>query len=205
MEFISQGAEARIYREKKGILKHRVKKSYRHPHIDDGLRKARTRREAKIINKLVGLGFPAPKLIACDDKERIVMEEIKGPRLRDVLEKKDYVKLSEEIGRKLAVMHNNHIIHGDLTTSNMILKKEIYFIDFGLSSVSHKIEDKAVDLHLLKQALESKHYRVWEKCFDAVLKAYAKEAKQSKEILQRLEQVEGRGRNKGKYWMKPRD
>ena len=80
----------------------------------------------------------------------------------------------------------------------MILGKEIYFIDFGLSYFSHKIEDKAVDLHLLKQALESKHYKVWEKCFKAALKAYKKESEDTKEVLKRLETVEKRGRYKSK-------
>ena len=44
-------------------------------------------------------------------------------------------------------------------TNDMIYDKKIYLIDFGLSLYSNKPEDKAVDLHLLKQALESKHYR----------------------------------------------
>ena len=99
-------------------------------------------------------------------------------------------------------MHNNGIIHGDLTTSNIILGKnsegvfsrKVFFIDFGLSFFSEKAEDKAVDLHLLKEGLESRHYKVWEECFKCAIDAYRKEAKNSSETLKRLEAVEKRGR-----------
>ena len=75
------------------------------------------------------------------------------------------------------------------------MNKEIYFIDFGLSFFSQKIEDKAVDLHLLKQALESKHYKIWEKCFKEVLEGY-KAAKDYNEVMARFEKVEKRGRQR---------
>ncbi len=198
MKQIAQGAEAKLYLTDNKIVKDRIRKDYRIEEIDKKLRKSRTKREAKIISKLKEINFPAPKLIESDNKEKIVMEYIKGPKVRDILEEKDYKKLSEEIGKKIAIMHNHNLIHGDLTTSNMILGKEIYFIDFGLSYFSHKIEDKAVDLHLLKQALESKHYKVWEKCFKAAIKAYKKESNHTKEIFKRLEIVEKRGRYKHK-------
>lgn len=198
MKKIAQGAEAKLYLTDSKIVKDRFKKEYRIEEIDKKLRKGRTKREAKIFRKLEEINFPAPKLIESDDKERIVMEFIEGPKVRDILEEKDYNELSEEIGKKLAILHNNNLIHGDLTTSNMILGDEIYFIDFGLSYFSHKIEDKAVDLHLLKQALESKHYKVWEDCFKHALDAYTKECENSSDVLKRLETVEGRGRYKGK-------
>ncbi len=215
MKKISQGAEAIIYLDK-DIIKDRIRKNYRIKEIDEPLRKFRTKREAKILEKLALINFPSPKLIRLD-KYKIVMKEIKGKKIRDVLEKKDFLKLSKEIGKKIAILHNNNIIHGDLTTSNMILENEIFFIDagkskisgiskknkvffidFGLSYFSHKTEDRAVDLHLLKQALESKHYKVWDKCFKSALQSYKSNADNSKETLQRLEQVEGRGRYKGK-------
>ena len=198
MKKIAQGAEAKLYLTDSKIIKDRFEKDYRIKEIDKKLRKSRTKSEAKIFGKLADINFPSPKLINTDKKQKITMEYIKGPKVRDILEEKDYKKLSTEIGKKIAILHNNNIIHGDLTTSNMILSKEIYFIDFGLSYFSHKIEDRAVDLHLLKQALESKHYKIWEKCFKAAIKAYKKESKQAKEVLKRLETVEKRGRYKGK-------
>lgn len=198
MKKIAQGAEAKLYLTGNKIIKDRFKKDYRIKEIDKKLRKSRTKREAKIFDKLALIDFPAPKLIESDDKQKIVMDFVKGHTVRDILEKSNYKKISSEIGKKVAIMHNNNIIHGDLTTSNMILNEEVYFIDFGLSFFSHKIEDKAVDLHLLKQALESKHYRIWEKCFKAALEGYKKECKDSSEVFKRLERVEGRGRYKGK-------
>ena len=124
---------------------------------------------------------------------------IQGNKIRDILYK-DPAALSEEIGKKIGILHSNDIIHGDLTTSNMILEKEIKFIDFGLSFFSNKVEDKAVDLHLLRQALESKHHDIWEKCFEAALKGYKQGYPAYKEVISRLEKVEARGRNKAKFW-----
>src|SRR3989338_6702471 len=197
-QLIAQGAEAKLFLERGRILKNRFPKSYRIKEIDEKLRGFRTRREAKILQKLYAVNFPSPKLIKNDEKENLIIEKIGGKLIKDVLEKSDYKKLCAEIGKKIAVLHNNSIIHGDLTKSNMILNKEIYFIDFGLSFFSEKPEDKAVDLHLLKEGLESKHYRIWEKCIKYALEAYKKEAKRSEDILKRLEVVEKRGRYRAK-------
>ena len=198
MERIGDGAEAIIYKDGEKVLKDRISKSYRLPDMDFKLRRYRTRREAKLLEKLEQYGF-TPKVISSDDKEmKIEMEFIDGPRLRDVLDKDNFLKYSAEIGEKLAILHNNDVIHSDLTTSNMVLKDQIYFIDFGLSFESKKIEDKAVDLHLLKRALESKHHEFFEEAFEEVVKVYTAKQKQAKEILKRLETVEARGRNKSK-------
>ena len=197
-KLIAQGAEAKIFLEDGNILKNRFKKSYRIKEIDNRLRGSRTRREAKILHKLQAIGFPAPELIKSDEKENLFIEKIDGKLIKDVLDESNYKNLCHDIGNKVAILHNNSIIHGDLTTSNMILGKEIYFIDFGLSFFSEKAEDRAVDLHLLKEGLESKHYKIWEDCFKCALEAYRKEAKNSHETLKRLEAVEKRGRYRAK-------
>ena len=199
MEIIDKGAEATISAEDNIILKDREVKSYRLKQIDEKLRKFRTRREAKVLNKLEQINFPAPKMLdMCDKAMQIRMEMLQGNKLRDVLYK-DPVALSEEIGKKIGILHQNGIIHGDLTTSNMILDNEIKFIDFGLSFFSTKTEDKAVDLHLFRQALESKHYKNWEDCFKAALKGYKQTFSDHESVLTRLNQVENRGRNKTKF------
>jgi len=192
MREIGSGAEAIIYLDNNKVVKRRIKKSYRIKEIDSTLRKTRTRTEAKILEKIP---VKAPKLIETDREETLKMNFIKGDKIRDVLNKKP--ELAEEIGEKVAAIHNAGIIHGDLTTSNMILKNEIYFIDFGLSFFSEKIEDKAVDIHLFKQALESKHYKIWEKALKYFLKGYNK-AKNYKQIMERFKIVEARGRYKKK-------
>lgn len=193
MKEIAKGAEAIIYLNKDKILKVRVPKSYRHIVIDKMLRKRRTRSEVKILQKLP---VPCPKLISFDENEsKIEMEYINGKKLRDVFD----IKWAGIIGEYTAKIHNENIIHGDLTTSNIIVKdKKLYFIDFGLSYFSAKDEDKAVDLHLLKRALESKHYLVFEDAFKKVIKSYKKHSNKADEILKRLKIVETRGRNKKK-------
>jgi Kae1-associated kinase Bud32 len=192
MKEIARGAEAVLYEDKDTIIKHRLKKEYRIKEIDEALRKFRTKREAKLLEKVP---IPAPKLISTDDKETIVMQKINGEKVRDLLDQKP--ELAKEIGEKLAKLHDADIIHGDLTTSNMILDKEIVFIDFGLSFHSRKVEDKAVDIHLFRQALESKHFTVKEKAYKAFLEGY-KKVEHYKEIMKRLEEVELRGRYKHK-------
>ncbi|MEE9525204.1 MAG: KEOPS complex kinase/ATPase Bud32 [Candidatus Woesearchaeota archaeon] len=199
MKQLDQGAEATISVNKDVVLKDRVAKSYRLKEIDDKLRKFRTRREAKVLNKLEELNFPSPRLHQmCDQLMQIRMDMVNGNKLRDVLYQNP-LALSEEIGKKIGIMHSNDIIHGDLTTSNMILDNEIKFIDFGLSFFSAKEEDKAVDLHLLRQALESKHHTIWEKCFESALKGYKQTYSDHSTVFDRLKQVEARGRNKHKF------
>ncbi|MBI2649834.1 Kae1-associated serine/threonine protein kinase [Candidatus Woesearchaeota archaeon] len=197
-KLIAQGAEAKLFLEDGKIIKKRFPKKYRIKIIDDKLRNFRTRREAKILQKLQAINFTSPKLIKNDEKENLMIERIEGKLIKDILETSDYKKLCAEIGQKIAILHNNSIIHGDLTTSNMILNKEIYFIDFGLSFFSEKAEDKAVDLHLLKEGLESKHYKIWQECFKHAIGIYKKNAKNSDATLKRLEAVEKRGRYRAK-------
>lgn len=201
MKQIGSGAEAIIYLDK-DVVKDRVKKSYRIAEIDVPLRKTRTRREANILVKLNKISFPAPKLVYSDDKEKLKMDFIEGDKLRDALNKGNCRKLCLELGEKIGILHSNNIIHGDLTTSNMILNKKdsnkIYFIDFGLSFTSYKVEDMAVDLHLLRQALESKHHEIWKECFDSAIDGYKEEMKDNNEVLKRFKIVEMRGRHKRK-------
>ncbi|MDD5086527.1 MAG: KEOPS complex kinase/ATPase Bud32 [Candidatus Nanoarchaeia archaeon] len=199
MEKIGAGAEAVICLEKNTVIKKRIKKSYRIKEIDERLRKFRTRRETKILEKLSSINFPTPTLILSDDKDMIIkMNFLDGKKIRDVLNNENCETICNEIGKKIAILHNNDIIHGDLTTSNMILIKEVYFIDFGLSFFSDKIEDKAVDLHLLRQAIESKHHGIFEKAFNSVLNGYKIKNKNYNETIKRLEKVELRGKYKGK-------
>ena len=196
MKLIGKGAEAELYQDKDKVIKKRISKGYRIKELDNTLRKSRTRREAKVLQKLPK-EIPAPELIHMDDKNMdIDMTYVKGEKVRDILD--NNLSICKEIGEKIAIMHNAGIIHGDLTTSNMIFNNKVYFIDFGLSYFSEKIEDKAGDLHLMRQALESKHYKVYEKAFEQVLKGYKFKSNNFKAIIERLEKVEARGRNKGK-------
>ncbi len=201
-QIIQQGAEAIIsLNEKNQIEKNRVRKSYRLPFLDKKIRKQRTRSEAKILEKASSL-IQVPKLIKKSEND-LTIENIKGKKLSEHLDElKNQIQIAETIGKQIAILHNNNIIHGDLTTSNMILQektKKLYFIDFGLSFQSHKAEDKAVDLHLISQALEAKHFKHYKILFSKVLKGYKSVSAQSQQVLKRLEKVQSRGRYKTQY------
>ncbi len=195
---IAQGAEAIISKSGNKIIKDRIKKSYRLPFLDEKLRRQRTRKEIRLLEKASKI-IQVPKIIKSGEY-KIELELIKGKKLSEALDKlKNKEKISQQIGINIAKLHDANIIHGDLTTSNMILKNnEVYFIDFGLGFESNKIEDKAVDLHLIKEALEAKHYKYFEKLFSSVLKGY-KSSVNSRDVLKRLEAVEQRGRYKAQY------
>ncbi len=195
-ELIGHGAEARLFKVDGKVVKERPAKSYRIPQIDEKLRRQRTRKEAKILETLQKVNVPAPLLLnVCDKSMKIDMSFIEGPKVRDVLHEKQ--ELAGEIGQKVGLLHKNDIIHADLTTSNMILKEnKVHFVDFGLSFVSKKTEDKAVDLHLLDRALESKHHDIYKECMAQVLQGYRETYPDADAVLQRLESVKKRGRNK---------
>ncbi len=198
-KLIQQGAEAKIFKIKNKVLKDRIKKTYRIPILDKKIRKLRTRSEAKLLKKASKV-IPTPKINTSDETNKTIeMEFIDGDKLSDFLNNYPLTKqkkICKQIGQNIAKLHNVEIIHGDLTTSNMILKNnKIYFIDFGLGYISHKFEDKAVDLHLLKQALEAKHFQHYKELIKEVIKSYSK-SKDFKIILERLKAVEKRGRYK---------
>lgn len=200
MKILSIGAEATIYTDGKNILKKRQPKRYRVKELDDRLRMHRMRREAKVIETLGKLGVPAPKLIATDETTAtITMQLVEGKKARDAINRTNYPAMAAEIGKNIGIMHENNIVHGDLTTSNMIGSSgKIYFVDFGLSLFSRKDEDKAVDLHLFRQALNSSHHEIAQECFKAAMAAYRGANSGWRKVMERLENVEGRGRNKGK-------
>jgi Kae1-associated kinase Bud32 len=201
MKKIAQGAEAIIYLDGDKIIKERVKKTYRHEEIDKRIRKKTTRFEARLLRKAADI-VPVPKVLKdCDRAMVIEMEFIEGKKLRDVVDnmsKEERVNVFKRVGRKVAKLHNNDIIHGDLTTSNILIREKIYFIDFGLGFISSKVEDKAVDLHLLKQALASKHHKHFEELFSAVMDGYREEIKEFDKFHERFLKVESRGRYKKK-------
>jgi len=208
-KILFRGAEAIIYLDKNKIIKDRIKKSYRIQEIDEKVRKLRTRSESRILERASKV-IPVPKVFNSNEKNKTIsMMFIDGKKLSENLDNFSLTKqkqIMREVGKNTAKIHNENIIHGDLTTSNMIcdsaslhtLRPKIYFIDFGLGFISHKIEDRAVDVYLLKEALKSRHFQNWKKLFDEFIKGY-KVSKNSKEILERLKKVESRGRYKEKY------
>ena len=208
-KILQRGAEAEIELIDGKIIKNRIKKSYRIPEIDEKIRKLRTRSEARLLEKASKI-VAVPKIISVDEKtKKIILEFIDGKKLSEHLEKFNLEKQKEickSVGESVAKLHDKNIIHGDLTTSNMICdsaslhthRPKIFFIDFGLGFISHKLEDKAVDLHLLKEALEAKHFQHCKVLFEEFLKGY-KTSKNSEKVLAQFKKVEKRGRYKEQY------
>ncbi len=200
------GAEAYLYKETwygRSILKKvRVSKAYRHPLLDQQLRIARTIHEAKIITETRKLGISTPIIYYVDvPNATIFMEFIEGIRVKETLMEKpaNHEELFKKIGRIIGTLHKNAIIHGDLTTSNMIVQAttgKIYLIDFGLAEYSTTLESRGVDLHLIRRALQSMHFKILESCFAAIMVGYTEILGEvsTKEILQRLEDIDQRGR-----------
>lgn len=196
-QILSYGAEATIYKNNDKILKERVKKSYRIREIDEKLRRFRTRRESKLLESLDFV----PKVLDIDENNMVIsMEFIPGHLIRDILDKlskNERLKICKDIGKNIASSHSKDIVHGDLTTSNMILKdNKVFFVDFGLGLISRRVEDKAVDLHLLKRALEARHNTHYLESFEEILKSYKENYKEANDIIERLKKVESRGRYK---------
>ncbi|MBI5803662.1 Kae1-associated serine/threonine protein kinase [Candidatus Pacearchaeota archaeon] len=185
------------------VLKRRDAKGYRIKELDEKIRKLRTRREARLLEK-AGKIICVPRVLKIDERNKeIDFEFISGDKLSESLdEMANWKEVCFAVGENIAKLHDAEIIHGDLTTSNMIWsekEKSLYFIDFGLGFGNGRIEDKAVDLYLLKGALEAKHFGHWKEFFESVLEGYKKTSKPWKEVLKRLEKVEKRGRYKRQY------
>lgn len=199
---IARGAEAEIHLTnwlgRKAIAKWRVPKIYRNKKIDNELRKTRTRIEARLISEVKKYGVPTPIIYELDPDEcLIVMEYIQGARIKDILDNTDDKKrefICRKIGESIAKLHCNGIIHGDLTTSNMILfNKKIFFIDFGLGEKSKELESQGVDLHVLMEAFKSAHSTVI-KSFNIVLESYKKNYKSADFVIKKMYEIAGRGR-----------
>lgn len=129
-----------------------------------------------------------------------VRDHIAASRQSDL--NKDLGWLAERVGRILAKMHDEDVIHGDLTTSNMLLRRnmedgesELFLIDFGLSYISALTEDKGVDLYVLEKAFLSTHPNT-EALFERLLKSYAAASKKSSEVIKKLDEVRLRGRKR---------
>jgi Kae1-associated kinase Bud32 len=199
MKIIKRGAEAVLYLENDQLVKERLKKSYRLPEIDVKLRKLRTRKESKLLSDARRVGIETPRIISIDEKVfKITMEFIEGQRLKEFFNQANDAKrkkVAEEVGRCVGLLHKNGIVHGDLTTSNMILKDDkVFFIDFGLGEFSNRIEDLATDLSVLKEAFKSTHFKYLDLLWSSFIKGYKQTNDNFNKVLDTLNDIEKRGR-----------
>jgi len=203
---IKKGAEASIYLGewfgRKVIFKRRHPKKYRIPELDREVQMQRTKHEPQIIHRAKIAGVPTPIIYMVDLKEAtIIMEFVEGKQVKQILNElsdEDRISLCYKIGKLIGRLHRSGIIHGDLTTSNMILTPHgnIVLIDFGLSELSDELEARGVDIHLMKRALTSTHYKYADECFNAIIRGYEEIMGEdaTREVLNKVKEIERRGR-----------
>ena len=203
---IKKGAEASLYLAdwyyRKVIMKKRLPKKYRLSELDEQIKNYRTIHEPQLIHEAKKAGVPTPTTFLVDLKSAtIIMEFIEGKQIKQLFSEisgTERQQLCFKIGELIGRLHKYGIIHGDLTTSNMILNPEgrIFFVDFGLGEKSKELEARGVDLHLMKGALQSTHFGFADECFNAVIEAYSRVlgSRIAKNVLDKIEEIEKRGR-----------
>lgn len=227
-DIISQGAEAKIsitlFDGEMCVVKERFVKTYRHPDLDAQLTRERMRTESKTATRCQMAGITVPRILFMDlNDHKMYMEYFKKsitakaylneklPKIADSRKRRIQLEgLACRIGTNIGTMHDNNIIHGDLTTSNMLLAPndtasqsednyedyKLVMIDFGLSSHNQNDENKGVDLYVLERALLSTHAAIPE-LFDLILNAYKTINKvKSSEVIAKFEIVRARGRKR---------
>ncbi|XP_043108520.1 EKC/KEOPS complex subunit TP53RK [Puntigrus tetrazona] len=215
-QLIKQGAEARVYRStflgRSVVIKERFPKLYRHPEVDEKLTRRRTTQEVRSILRCRRAGINAPVVYFVDYTTHCIFLEdiLHSVSVRDHIvsarasgtDPKRLQTLADEIGSILAQMHDEDVIHGDLTTSNMLLVSgaedpnvKLVLIDFGLSYISALPEDKGVDLYVLEKAFLSTHPKT-ETLFERLLKSYSASSKKSSAVIKKLDEVRLRGRKR---------
>jgi Kae1-associated kinase Bud32 len=195
MHLLKRGAEAEIWlKNSRTVIKKRVKKRYRIMQLDKRLREKRTRFEIRLMDKARSAGVKVPKIVR-HGKYFFEMEYIKGKQLKQVLNENNYAYFAREAGQILATLHANKIIHGDFTTSNMIVSDdELYIIDFGLGFISTSVEDKATDIRVFEETTKATHPEIFENFVKLVLKEYIKTGENGRKVLSRLEKIRERRR-----------
>eukprot|EP01147_Barroeca_monosierra_P003804 gene3804-8380_t len=210
---LSQGAEARLYTSslcgRPCVIKERFAKKYRHPELDTKITQQRLTQEARALARCRELGIQCPALYAVDKVHATLYMEY----IEDATTAKDYInqhssgddgprnETAQEMGRIVGILHKHGIIHGDLTTSNLLRKNtgeyvRAVLIDFGLTFISKLEEDMAVDLYVLERALSSSHAHT-EEMMTVLLRAYTQAAGSlSASVLKKLQEVRLRGRKK---------
>ncbi|ORM40097.1 TP53-regulating kinase [Babesia sp. Xinjiang] len=196
---ISQGAEARVslvrYLGRNAVLKRRLRKRYRHEELDTTLTNKRMMAECRAVARLRRHGVYVPLIYLADLKNRYIIHEfIEGETVLEVLSNaSDDLRndVLQRVGEILAMMHDVNVVHGDLTTRNMLRTEsgEICLIDFGLSYVSTLAEDKGVDLYVLERCCSAEQ-------FELLLDAYKKHSKSAAQTIAKLAEVRLRGRKR---------
>jgi TP53 regulating kinase-like protein len=206
LEFESfRGAESKLYQKRwfdfDALFKVRLPKKYRIKELDTYFRKQRTLYEARLLVRAKEAGVRVPIIFEIDlVNTTIVMEFIQGEILKTYFQKINNSIREDicfKIGRYIGLLHKKGIIHGDLTTSNIIKihnKDQIAFIDFGLGYTSDKIEDFGIDLYLLEKAIKNTHPDFSSIAWNAIIKGYKEVSPNKNKIDEKLKEINSRGR-----------
>jgi len=188
---VVQGAEATVTVEDDRVTKERTPREYRHPDLDERLRRARTRQEARLLGEARRTGVPTPVLRDVDPaRATLIMQRVGERDLRDALS----VERVERVAEHLARIHGAGFVHGDPTTRNVRVgdgDPDLFLIDFGLGYYTDHPEDHAMDLHVFAGSLAGTADDA-EELTAAALDAYR--AVGDEDVLTRLADIEGRGR-----------
>jgi len=199
---LKRGAEAELrtttYLGLAAVEKARVSKGYRLAALDDELRKARIVMETRLIAEARSAGVSVPILYDIDLQDtRIVMEYVEAPTAKEVLEAGGpyALRVAREVGRVVGQLHRAGIAHGDLTTSNMLVRGgQIVMIDFSLGAKDDGLEARGVDLHLLREALTSAHARATV-YYREILRGYRVVlGPAADKVVAKVKEIESRGR-----------
>jgi Kae1-associated kinase Bud32 len=202
---VYRGAEADLYRGSweglDAVFKVRKPLPYRLPELDAVIRRQRTIHEAEMIGLAKRAGVRTPHLYFIDlTSSTLVMEYVEGDRLKDavpILSPADLKKAFRLLGEDAARLHSSGIMHGDLTTANVVRKDgTLVFLDFGLSIHSDRVEDHAVDLRLIKETLSGAHSEVAQTAMAELLEGYRERvgASRARLVQKQLLSIERRGR-----------
>jgi len=192
-KIISEGAESHIYSGNllgmDIIIKYRHKKKYLAKELDALLRSQRTKTEAKLLAtaRLNGVNVPALLFVR---KHALYIERINGKTLnKKPNTNKSLSEILKHAGRYLAQLHNIDIAHGDYTPANIMVdaQNKVWIIDFGLALQTASLEEKALDILLMKRSISRKTFR-------AFINGYSKHCMKNSAILSRLAEIERRGR-----------
>ena len=169
IEPFHRGAEADLFVTQKDhwktVVKRRVKKRYRNNTLDDQIRKERTISEVNILRDAKVAGVKVPSIIEVEpESNAFSMTYIDGIVARECLDEMSMEKASQlfkQLGMMVGSLHAAGIVHGDLTTSNIVITPsgEPFLVDFGMSKRSSEPEDRGVDLHLLQRSIAASHLK----------------------------------------------
>lgn len=201
-----RGAEADLYLTKigpwKAVVKRRVNKSYRIAELDQRIRRERTIREATALGDAKKAGVRAPTIIQVDLQDfSISMSYLEGEVARTCLDKfprRKIIGVLSEIGSQIGQLHESGLVHGDMTTSNIVLSEDglPYIVDFGMSSHSTEPEDRGTDLHLLSRSISTSHVLDSKWSERLILRGYAEKMgrKEASLSLRKQKEIARRGR-----------